>query len=852
MGDITPVTETPKKSAPEQNPWMAELEQQRKRLKLVEGEKERTTNPQKYSDGKLGEAKEKVFVATETFDKLLKIVKDVNDGKIKPTDSISLPDGRRITYSAYARELQDKIKTEMPAAIEASKSILEDPRDRKKDDNRTTAKEDQKAFTDGPNSKEARRKSLCQQLGFDPNDVDTDKLQAAIKSSDGNKDKQGKLKELLSLELEAAQIDFKSRAPAALRIIWADMISSGLLEGDPLTKQDAIKDTGLPKLPSTTTATEYRMLREAAARGETSVEGDQCKKIFGTVTAQYLDEQLSRCRTLMEHVKEAADDKNKDKREAMLKANMEEAKTIDLVFLRSQLDKLEKDEKQDPGAMVILRNAINSTLTPKWEYASYLAKNGQRANAMPLLLEIESDWVFLKQDKEKGRLSVSKDSDGALLAVDKGFAKLKAEVMLGDGVGASNPESHLAKYQKFSDAKDFASALSEVQEARKSLGKSYEALKTNEPEVEKRKAELEKEMKALDGRTDLTDRELELERQRIKLQVARMDAFLDGVKETDKLFAQINYLEGACELALGHKDTARGWLNDAIRKDKSLQTDEKYHMSELLAACEPESNWEVIKKGLIITLAVAAGAAAAALTIWSGPGALIAGGGVTAAIITGGLALTAGTLAGSVVYTGGTALSGEKVTARTWVEGGIYGLTGATMVVSAGVGSAIAPEATAVSTFSTSVARVGALRLLPAVSTAVVSNAGHKSSDAYFDNKDFDWGGFAKDTAIDTGAYMLFKPVSPGGSAKEATKEAILQTTRKEATRAATRVALTELIRPTIVPTVMWGKRRIDDAVNLPLDPNNPASQDKIWERMPATPTARQLLLDRKKKDAGN
>src|SRR5262249_44050273 len=162
-------------------------------------------------------------------------------------------------------------------------------------------------------------------------------------------------------------------------------------------------------------------------------------------------------------------------------------------------------------------------------------------------------------------------------------------------------------------------------------------------------------------------------------------------------------------------------------------------------------------------------------------------------------------------------------------------------VVTAGWGSAIAPEAAAagttwtVGTYSTAALRIAATRLLPAVSTSLVSNATEKGTAAYFDGKPFDTDKFLWDSGRDALIYSLFKPIptNPATAGEVAAKETFHQAFTKAALAQgiktpAVRVLAMKLVDPTVLPIALKSGQQIYDAYTLPLDPKDPKSRNRI------------------------
>jgi hypothetical protein len=926
MGDVLPDVR-PKPAKPSQSDlWQAEY--RRQLGKATEVQKERDIAEAKTDAPRIDALGEKMASGVAAYNELMiyftgiQATRDNPNAKNKctPDQKIKLSDGRTVTVAERCRELQDIIKRDLPKALEMADQILIDPKQRKLGDVRTTAKEDLAEYTKGgASSKDETRKALCKKLGLDPEfkKLDVQDIQVKLAQLKADKADQKDIDDcnkLLGLHQELERINLKMRAPAIVRLLWADFMSQGLLEGDPLAKLETLPGRNdVILIPENTAKIAHRLVREAGNLAGDVDLSSQIRSIGDPIQDQYLHYQIVHCRTVLDLKNKAAAEDDKSRKEELLKEALKESKAVNMPFLVAQQERvaqqigaLEKAGKRDGEeyknlckTFVALQTSADCVQIARYEYAKFLVSENRNNEAYPLLVRIETETPRLVQkvttedgkpytaaDKEKGKK--------ALVEFDKEFVELKKKAMLGEGAKGKTAETAL---QEFGDAidtdKDMKKALKCIQEARAAIDKCSTQLRKDEENIKAEKKQLERQLAELDLRTDMDQREKEIERKALTDNIKAMAAITKSVDDMIKLTARIDQAEGACQIALGNIDEARTLIRRAAL-DKDIAADPKFQ--ELLELVKDknwfEENWESIKKGLLITAAVVAGAAAAALTIWSGPGAALVGTGVAAAIITGGTALIAGTAAGAIVYTGGKWAVGDKVDWRTLVEGGGYGLTGATMVVTAGWGSAIAPEATTASVWTISGAsnlalRVGATRLIPAISTSLVSNATEKGTAAYFDGldkekfqkelaaleakgdlndddkkevarlrskiaacKEWDTSKFLWDSGRDALIYSLFKPIPSGAVAPEvAAKEGFHAAFRRAALAQgiktpAIRVLTMKLIEPTVLPIAMNSGQRLYDAVTLPLDPKDPKNRNRIFERMPGSIRVRELLKD--------
>jgi len=101
--------------------------------------------------------------------------------KPKPDELIKLADGREVAVGQRCRELQNLVKTEMPLAKAGTDSFLQDEKQRKPGDTRTTAREDLASF------KKADYETLSNVLLRYPQSASKEAIEAAKQEAQGDK-----------------------------------------------------------------------------------------------------------------------------------------------------------------------------------------------------------------------------------------------------------------------------------------------------------------------------------------------------------------------------------------------------------------------------------------------------------------------------------------------------------------------------------------------------------------------------------------------------------------------------------------------------------------------------------------
>jgi len=244
--------------------------------------------------------------------------------------------------------------------------------------------------------------------------------------------------------------------------------------------------------------------------------------------------------------------------------------------------------------------------------------------------------------------------------------------------------------------------------------------------------QLDEQKKALDTKTYLTEgakkiEQDQIEREQAMIQQQRTYLAADA-KEANRLQNVVKLFEASLDVSEENRGAARALLNEVKASDPELAAakgpdgKDSFFASLEKGAVEPswwDRNWRKVAYGA----AVVAGVVAGALTIWTGPGAALVGGGTTAGLMAAfGLAVGTGVVAGAVTGTAihaglnVTGVVSEKVNLgddllQFGAAGGLGAFTVASIPLMAAAGSVAAAgaggEAAIATTATTAAATTG-------------------------------------------------------------------------------------------------------------------------------------------------
>ncbi len=353
----------------------------------------------------------------------------------------------------------------------------------------------------------------------------------------------------------------------------------------------------------------------------------------------------------------------------------------------------------------------------KIDYANFLVKHGDSQKALKLAVELNND------------------NNLKMISNNSGLNKLLSLALFANCPTGGELDAKFSKFQTDMNSKDFSKAQSVLAELKTDSLKTYQQSQKAQKALLAQEAEINVKIANLAKDSTLTQAEKDFETLRLQNELALNKKVQTINDQAKSQYPYAVYLSGVLAAAQGKRDEAH---NDFLSVEKDFPDFAKnkdLNLPKYIDDTKPENwferNWTSIKDGLCIAAGVGAGLGAAALTIWSGPGAAIAGleaGTVVTTALIGATALGASAVAGAGAYTAAHAGFGDKVTWGTAEHGAVLGLEGGATIASFGLGAgAIGAGATADASIAATAATAGDAG---AVADASIAATAATASDA--------------------------------------------------------------------------------------------------------------------------
>jgi len=640
--------------------------------------------------------------------------------KLPDTDVVNDGTGPK-TVKALREELQKITRDNMEAAIKTAR--IDDPQA----DAQAAARMD--AFTREPN-KDALRQSLCREFGIDPKQASIQKIEEMQQAATG--ETKDHLRQLAGLEKEYQKLQADALAPSVVRIQYADILASGLLNPDPA---GALRGD----VPINDVNSAYNLVAQAGSHDRSGElrNSDDFRALASLVRTQMADAQLvvPGQNTVARHdaTTPQPDATAVRQQGPTVRPQGTDAATVrpqgtDATTVRPGADATTSGggpaaANPDAPKMKTMLDALNEAGNlekagkpgdAEKAYIAALAVADDLAKTkLPLYLKdldnqkdstIQQQWLgtiigvetarqqyasFLEtQGRNAEALTLLTQIRGetpTLVQNNQTFNQLMNIALNGGKQGGDDPNVHLINVQKGIDSKNYDQAFAEVNAAKNALGSmNIDEIKKNVTALQTQKDERQKELDQLKQNQTMNQAEKEARQELLTNQLATTTALLNLEQNKVTMKDQLVYLEGYVDYLRNQPAAAHAKLlefqNTDLYRSMSGAQRTAYNVDPLLDATK-EKSWLQRNLGWVapvIAGVVAAGAFAA--TIWSGPGS-IAAASATYLAVAGGIGLVAGTSA----YVGTTAIAGEKITGRTVVDGLKYSALGISMVAAPGL-----------------------------------------------------------------------------------------------------------------------------------------------------------------------
>lgn len=693
--------------------------------------------------------------------------------------------GKDKTVAQFRQELQTQIRSDMSEAIGRADAL--------KQTGGTDSVEGMLTkFMQDP-SKEGQRQKLAQELGIDIRNTTPAEIQQLESSPNLSADQRDKAKQLMSLEVEYQELNQLRYAPSVVRLQYADILASGMLNPNGA-------DAAAGKVPLSDATDAFHLVHSAGnadKTGEIRNTADY-QNLNQITTNEFSTSQTERVQNMLgvlQQAQTAEKDGDKTKAETLYKSASDQANGVDVAFLIQNIN-----NQRDPQIAQQMLAQVVSAETAREDYARFLIQQGRSAEALPLLTKVQGDVPQLVQN-------------------DQNFNNLMNQALDANKNGTSDdPSVHFNNIQQAIQKKDYNKAFDEVTKAKQSLAnidfdkvqKDVTSLQAQQTALQKKQADLEKD-------NTLSPDDKKNQETLVKQDMAVNQAYLQAEQQKLDAKDQVTYLEGYVDYLRQDNKGAYTAFQQFQKDNPDLAKQPDYHLDELLKATKPPGFWDKWKGVLIGGAAVLAGLGAAALTIWSGPGAAIAGLGAGAAVtaaLTGTAALGAAAIAGAGVYTGLHAASGDKVSWQTAFDGAKLGLTGGSLVVAPYMASELAVGGSATS-LAAAVRGASAASWAPrAIAFGSVMGANQVADQGY----DMAYNGKSFGDALKDGAIWTAGAAAVGGSP-------LGRMMMSGGVRGSIGVPTAAIVG---APMAVQGYSEIRQDLHGPLNPNNNSDYDQI------------------------
>ncbi len=372
-------------------------------------------------------------------------------------------------------------------------------------------------------------------------------------------------------------------------------------------------------------------------------------------------------------------------------------------------------QKSDKTTAVEEAKTIQVKEQAKLDYANFLEKNGDYDKALKLAIELKSDDAL------------------KLVANDSSLNTIFSQALFGKAQSSGDLSVDESNFQKALNSKDFSTAQAQLNTLKEAALKTYQQVEKGNKVLTTQEIELKAKLANLAKDNALSQNQKQFETHRLETQL-QLNQEAQGInKQASNQYPYTVYLSGILAAAQGKRNEAHSDFLTVQNDYPDFAKASSIDFTKLIDQTKQEGwfdrNWTSIKDGLCIAAGVGAGLGAAALTIWSGPGAAIAGletGTVVTTALIGAAALGSSAIAGGAAYTAAHAGFGDKVGLSTFGQGALLGVEGGATVASFGLGAgAIGASAVA----DTTVAGVAASSEATAITgasaiTADVAGAG--------------------------------------------------------------------------------------------------------------------------------
>jgi hypothetical protein len=612
------------------------------------------------------------------------IVGYIKDGK-KDTDTVTVkgPDGQPKTEKVADRitELKKIVDTECATAVGQSNNIK------------------QADVAQLLQTARAERNALAKDLGVTTDKFNTNTIES-LKKGTTDSATIAKLDQLKQAQASVDQYKLWENTPAYTRMIYASYKATGLTD----VATGMQKDTNGGLKPSQKDVLDaVQLLNEAGANNKDLRSNPLYLQAVGTVLPKLENSsaKVQQITTDLTGATAAGVKGDKTEQERLLKDAVAQADQTNTAAIAQMLrDPRFVASQRNPAVLSDLANNVVMASTARLQYAQFLSDQGRFAEAQGLALRVKTEVpevMYSRDAKDPNKLDYNQSR-----FVD--MAKLDASLVNSSTVAPNQIQNLLddlgtAMKNGQVDSKDGVKGAHEIitdlyTAANKKAADTADGMKgldATQKEIDQRRTDLANKKYLTDDARLLEQKQLD--REQATLQQQRLLLQQDA-KEATRLTNVVKLFDASLDVSEDKRDAAKALLNEIKASDPTMAAEKDKDGKDTFFATlekgtvEP-SWWDRNWRKVAWAGAAVAGVAVGALTFWSGPGALVAGAGTTAAIAASfGLSVAAGATAGGLTFLGThaalheTGVVSEKVDAlRDFEQGAGAGALGAVTVV---------------------------------------------------------------------------------------------------------------------------------------------------------------------------
>ncbi|MBS1991834.1 MAG: hypothetical protein JSS83_15035 [Cyanobacteria bacterium SZAS LIN-3] len=504
------------------------------------------------------------------------------------------------------------------------------------------------------------RNTLATQAGLDTRTISREVIASALAGTTDSA-RRMTLEQLAQAQGKVDTYKVWENAPAYTRMRFATFKAEGLANTEGPTQRDA---NGALKPSQKDLVDAVQLLTEAA--GNKDLRHSQLYLNTVNTVLPRLENSSAKVTTItndLQNATNAGQAGNKVEQERLLKEAVALADSTNTAAIAQMLrDPKFVASQRNPDVLGDMAKNVVMGSTARLQYAQFLADQGKFGEAQGLILKVKTECpeVMFQADP---------DHPGQLLYKQSRFVdfnKLDHQVAASTTVAPGQIKNLIEQYTDAMGKGQFVTkdgvrgAHDIVADLRTAANKKVAEIADGQKGLDLAQQQLDKQKKELDSKTYLTTGARKIEEDQIareQLMIKQQRELLAAdSKEANRLLNVSKLFEASLDVSEENRDHARSLLAEVKAADPELANmpgpgGKDGFFKTLEKGAEEPSWWDRNWRKVAYGVAFAAGVVAGALTIWSGPGAALVGGGTTLGLM-GAFGLTVGTAAVAGAVTG--------------------------------------------------------------------------------------------------------------------------------------------------------------------------------------------------------